>query len=70
MAVFFWKRATTVAAITSIALGTAVTVGWNLAGFDLDAVYPALGASVISLIVISLMTSPPPPEKWKPFFET
>ena len=70
MAVFFWKRATTVAAITSIALGTAVTVGWNLAGFDLDAVYPALGASVISLIVISLVTSPPLPEKWKPFFET
>jgi solute:Na+ symporter, SSS family len=70
MAVFFWKRATTVAAITSIALGTAVTVGWNLAGFNLDAVYPALGASVISLIVISLMTPPPAPEKWKPFFET
>jgi SSS family solute:Na+ symporter len=70
MAVFFWKRATTVAAITSIALGTAVTVGWNLAGFDLDAVYPALGASVISLVVVSLMTAPPPPEKWKPFFET
>lgn len=70
MAVFFWKRATTVAAITSIALGTAVTVGWNLAGFELDAVYPALGASVISLIVVSLATSPPPLEKWKPFFET
>jgi SSS family solute:Na+ symporter len=70
MAVFFWKRATTVAAITSIALGTAVTVGWNLAGFNLDAVYPALAASVISLIVVSLMTPPPAPEKWKPFFET
>jgi SSS family solute:Na+ symporter/sodium/proline symporter len=70
MAVFFWKRATTVAAITSIALGTAVTVGWNLAGFDLDAVYPALAASVISLIVVSLMSSPPPADKWKPFFET
>jgi solute:Na+ symporter, SSS family len=70
MAVFFSKRVTTVAAITSIALGTAVTVGWNLAGFELDAVYPALGASVISLIAVSLMTSPPAPEKWKPFFET
>jgi solute:Na+ symporter, SSS family len=70
MAVFFWKRATTAAAIISIALGTAVTVGWNLAGFNLDAVYPALGASVISLIVVSLMTPPPAPEKWKPFFET
>jgi SSS family solute:Na+ symporter len=70
MAVFFWKRATTVAAITSIVLGTAVTVGWNLAGFELDAVYPALAASVISLIVVSLLSSPPPAEKWKPFFET
>lgn len=69
MAVFFWKRTTTVAAIASIALGTAVTVGWNLAGFELDAVYPALGASVVSLIAVSLMTAPPPPEKWKPFFE-
>ena len=70
MAVFFWKRTTTTAAIISIALGTVVTVGWNLAGFELDAVYPALGASVISLIVVSLAMSPPPPEKWKPFFET
>jgi len=70
MAVFFWKRATTAAAITSIALGTAVTVAWNLAGFELDAIYPALGASVISLIAVSLLSSPPPAEKWKPFFET
>jgi hypothetical protein len=51
-------------------LGTVVTVGWNLAGFELDAVYPALGASVISLIAVSLAMPPPPPEKWKPFFET
>jgi solute:Na+ symporter, SSS family len=70
MAVFFWKRTTTTAAIISIALGTVVTVGWNLAGFELDAVYPALGASVISLIAVSLAMPPPPPEKWKPFFET
>ena len=70
MAVFFSKRVTTVAAITSIALGTAVTIGWNLAGYELDAVYPALGASVVSLIVVSLLSAPPAPEKWKPFFET
>ncbi len=70
LAVFFWKRATTPAAITSIVLGTAVTIGWNLAGYELDAVYPALGASVISLIAISLLTPPPSPQKWKPFFET
>jgi solute:Na+ symporter, SSS family len=69
MAVFFWKRTTTPAAICSIILGTVITVGWNLAGFELDAVYPALGASVSSLILVSLFTPPPAPEKWQPFFE-
>jgi Na+/proline symporter len=70
MAVFFWKRATTQGAVVSILLGTIVTVGWNLGQHDLDAVYPALGASVASLILVSLFTAPPAPEKWKPFFES
>jgi len=69
MAVFFWKRANAFGAVTSIVLGTAVTVGWNLAGIRvMDAVYPALVISVLSLIVGSLATSPAPEEKWKPFF--
>lgn len=69
MAVFFWKRATTAGAITSIALGAAITVGLNLAGYEL-AIYPALGASVLSLLLVSLMTPAPAIEKWKPFFES
>jgi SSS family solute:Na+ symporter len=69
MAVFFWRRATTGGAIASIALGTVVTIGFNLAGYEL-AIYPALGASVVSLIVVSLLTPAPSPLKWKPFFET
>lgn len=71
MAVFFWKRATTAGAIASIALGTAVTVGWNLAGspFGWDAIYPALGTSVVSLTLVSLLTPAPAKEKWAPFFE-
>src|ERR1700736_6552294 len=69
MAVFFWKRATTAAAIVSIVLGAALTVGLNLAGYDL-AIYPALGASLLSLILVSLLTPPPEPAKWKPFFES
>ncbi len=69
MAVFFWKRATTSGAIASIALGAALTVGLNVAGYDL-AVYPALAASVLSLFVVSLLTAAPPAEKWKPFFES
>ena len=63
MAVFFWKRATTAGAITSIVAGTVVTVVWNLEGFDLDAVYPALAASVVSLIVVSLLTPAPDASK-------
>ncbi len=69
MAVFFWKRATTAGAISSIVLGAGITVGLNLAGYEL-AIYPALGASVLSLLLVSWFTAPPPAEKWKPFFES
>jgi solute:Na+ symporter, SSS family len=69
MAVFFWKRATTSGAIASIFLGTFVTVGWKLlqqhgpasvqSGIgDIDPIFPALVASVISLVVVSLLTEP------------
>src|SRR5205814_9962820 len=65
MAVFFWRRATTAGATTSIVLGTVVTIGWNLAGFEQDqAVYSARGASVLSLLLVSFLTPPPAPQKW------
>jgi SSS family solute:Na+ symporter/sodium/proline symporter len=70
MAVFFWKRTTTAGAICSIALGTVITVVWNLANVQLmDAVYPALAVSLLSLVVVSLLTAPPREEKWRPFFD-
>ncbi|MBI1786038.1 MAG: sodium:solute symporter family protein [Acidobacteria bacterium] len=70
MAVFFWKRATTAGAIVSIVSGTAITVGWNILGIEvMDAVYPALGVSVLSLVLVSLLTPPPAEEKWRPFFD-
>jgi SSS family solute:Na+ symporter/sodium/proline symporter len=57
MAVFFWERATAAGAVASIASGTAVTVLWNLSGIQfLDAIYPALAVSVVSLILVSLVT--------------
>lgn len=70
MAVFFWRRSTTAGAISSIILGTIVTIAWQLfqnygspeikaAIGNVDAVYPALAASVLSLIVVSLLTPPP-----------
>ncbi|HTU48147.1 MAG TPA: sodium:solute symporter family protein [Bryobacteraceae bacterium] len=70
MAVFFWRRTTTQGAVTSILLGTVVTVGWQLAqqyGSEwlkgeigwIPAVYPALLSSITSLIVVSLLTPAP-----------
>lgn len=73
LAVFFSKRINTAGAIASIVSGTAVTVVWNVMGLKFgvieDAVYPALAASLICLFGVSMATAPPPPEKWKPFFE-
>jgi len=70
MAVFFWRRSTSAGAVTSIILGTIVTVAWQ--SFpeygspaiqskigSVDAIYPALLSSVASLVVISLLTPPP-----------
>jgi Na+/proline symporter len=69
LAVFFWKRATTEGAVTSIMLGTIVTIAWQLWDTSgLDAVYPAVGASLAGLIFVSLLTPPPPPEKVEKFF--
>jgi solute:Na+ symporter, SSS family len=73
MAVFFWNRTTTAGAVSSIVAGTVVTAGWNIAQVmkwttsDLDAVYPAVIASVVLLVVVSLATPPPGPEKLRPF---
>jgi SSS family solute:Na+ symporter/sodium/proline symporter len=80
MAVFFWRRATAGGAVTSIVLGTIITVIWDAFEIQvrfqeygwirsMDAVYPALLISVLGLVLVSLLSPPPPPAKWKPFFE-
>ncbi len=57
MAVFFWRGATAPGAVASIVCGTVVTVVWNLAGIGVvDAIYPALAGSVVSLVVVSWLT--------------
>ncbi|MBV8812525.1 MAG: sodium:solute symporter family protein [Acidobacteriaceae bacterium] len=78
MAVFFWRRTTTAAAISSILLGTVVTVVWEMIQqhgpatlqgkiASIDAVYPALLTSVASLILVSLATTAPAAAKLKQF---
>jgi SSS family solute:Na+ symporter/sodium/proline symporter len=67
LTVFFWERATAAGAISSIVLGTVVTIGWELmqqygsaalrkSVGPIDAVYPALVISVVSLVAVSLWT--------------
>lgn len=83
MGAFFSRRVTATAAVWSIALGTVITVMWNLEQLALqhhrsifipsgwlerDAIFPALAVSLISLIVISFFTTAPRPEQWAPFF--
>ena len=74
MAAFFSRRVTAPAAVTSIALGTAVTVFWNEgarflpAGWaERDAIFPALIVSLAALIIVTLLTKAPARERWAPF---
>jgi Na+/proline symporter len=77
IATFFWKRATSLAAAASITCGTVVTITWSLlqkydafadsAWQNVDAVIPAITASILALVVISLLTPKPDPSTWAPF---
>jgi Na+/proline symporter len=73
MAAFFWKRATPAGGVTAIAAGMTVTLAWEITGLatttGIETVIPALGASLVGLIAISLATERPDQSKWKPFFE-
>jgi SSS family solute:Na+ symporter/sodium/proline symporter len=64
LAAFFWRRATAAAAVASIAVGTVVTVSWEFVAPHLpaaignrDAIFPALIASLICLVAVSLATA-------------
>jgi SSS family solute:Na+ symporter/sodium/proline symporter len=74
LAAFFWRRATAAGAVSSIAAGTVVTVGWQYLTphlpkvlADRDAILPALLASLLGLFVISLMTKAPSEAQLRPF---
>jgi solute:Na+ symporter, SSS family len=68
LAAFYSKRATAWGAVAAIATGTVVTVTWDLPAVqqifpriiaDRDAIFPALIAAVVALIVVSLFTPKP-----------
>jgi SSS family solute:Na+ symporter len=70
VAAFFWKRTTTAGGLSSIAAGTAVAVIWKVFHLDpiVPMIFPALAASLVSLIGVSLLTTAPRAEQWQPFF--
>jgi len=85
LAAFLWKRVTPAGGTASIAAGMLVTaaVTWQAQplsvwlsahrGTPVDVteymIYPAVAASVLCLVLVSLLTPAPPEEKWKPFME-
>jgi SSS family solute:Na+ symporter/sodium/proline symporter len=78
LAAFFWKRATAAGAVASIAAGTFITVFWNSAFVhshfsaslaNRDAILPALIASLLCLIIVSLATPRPSASQLAPFAE-
>ena len=78
LAAFYWKRATASAAVASIAAGTFITIFWDTPFVhrtfptviaERDAIFPALLASLLCLLVVSLATKPPSEAQLKPFAE-
>jgi SSS family solute:Na+ symporter/sodium/proline symporter len=78
LAAFFWKRATAAGAVSSIFVGTFVTVFWDTAFVhrvfpaiiaERDAIFPALLASLLCLVFVSLATKEPTAKQLAPFAE-
>jgi Na+/proline symporter len=78
LAAFYSRRATAWGAVSAIAAGTAVTVFWNwdpgmLSRYlpkgivSMDAIFPALAAAVLCLVVVSALTKAPSPEQLAQF---
>lgn len=77
LAAFLWKRVTTWGGVASIATGMGVTLLITLANsFRAEPwiatsyiVLPAATASILALVIVSLLTPPDPKEKWERFYE-
>jgi SSS family solute:Na+ symporter len=76
LAAFYSKRVTAWGAVAAIAAGTVVTLSWDLAWVKShvpeilarrDAIFPALAAAVIAMIVVSLLTPSPSAEQLAQF---
>ncbi len=81
LAAFLWKRTTTAGGVASIAMGMGITLAITVANAIVQRssghplletdyiVIPAASASILTLIVVSLLTPKPARDKWAPFYE-
>jgi SSS family solute:Na+ symporter/sodium/proline symporter len=75
LAAFYSKRVTAWGAVSAIAAGTVVTLVWNIKAVNSfipilagrDAIFPALAAAILAMIVVSLFTRKPAPEQLAQF---
>jgi SSS family solute:Na+ symporter/sodium/proline symporter len=76
LAAFYSKRATAWGAVAAIGSGTVVTLSWDFVKTlsfipkiisERDAIFPALFAALISLVVVSVFTPKPRPEQLQQF---
>jgi solute:Na+ symporter, SSS family len=76
LAAFYSKRVTAWGAVAAIGVGTVVTLSWDIPAVKAcfppilaarDAIFPALFAAVIAMIVVSLFTTKPAPEQLAQF---
>jgi solute:Na+ symporter, SSS family len=76
LAAFYSKRVTAWGAVAAIAAGTAVTLAWDVRSVkavfpsilaDREAIFPALFAAVLAMIVVSAFTPRPAPEQLAQF---
>jgi len=76
LAAFYSKRVTAWGAVAAIGSGTVVTLVWDFPGVkalfppilaERDAIFPALIAAVLSMVLVSLFTAKPAPEQLAQF---
>jgi Na+/proline symporter len=75
MAAFLWRRVTVAGGMASIVCGMGVTLAITVANVFRDEpvvdsgfiIIPASAASILALVAVSLVTSPSPEAKWRPF---
>lgn len=77
LAAFLWKRVTVQGGVASIVAGMGITILITTFNFILPEplmetdfiILPAAGASILCLVVVSLLTPESPEDKWRPFVQ-